>query len=114
MSAAFTLRSLWAAMVGAVWTVSNETMLAYVMIVGAQVMLEVFNFYVKNYAAFNPLVVNGHALTRVQTFEGNVHVFHFFGDGICPKGVAIVHVNVKSMGNQGGNLNPKHFKFFFK
>jgi hypothetical protein len=69
--------------------------------------LEVLNFDVKNHVAFNPLVVKGRALAWVQTFESNGHVFHLFGNGIFPKGVAIALVNVKSMVNQGWNLNPK-------
>ncbi len=68
---------------------------------------EVLNFDVKDYVAFNPLVVKGRPLAWVQTFESNVHVFHFFGNGVCPKGVAIALVNFESMVNRGGNLDPK-------
>ncbi len=57
--------------------------------------------------AFNPLVAKGHALARVQTFKGYAHVFHFFGNGVCPKGVAIALVGFESMVNQGGNFDPK-------
>ncbi len=48
---------------------------------------------VKNHVAFNLLVVKGHALARVQTLKGNAHIFHFFSNGICPKGIAILLVN---------------------
>ncbi len=68
---------------------------------------EVLNFNVKNHVAFNPLVVKGCALAQVQLLKGNVHIFQFFGDGICPKGIAIALVDFKSMVNQGGNLDPK-------
>ena len=68
---------------------------------------EVLNFNVKNHVASNPLVVKGHALARVQTFKGNVHIFYFLGNDICPKGIAIALVNFKSMVNPGGNLDPK-------
>jgi hypothetical protein len=57
--------------------------------------------------AFNPLAVKGHGLAQVQTFKGNVHGFHFFGNGICPKDVAVALVDFESMVNQDGNLNPK-------
>jgi hypothetical protein len=55
--------------------------------------LKVLNFDVENHVAFNPLVVKGRALARVQTFESNAHVFHFFGDGDFPKGIAIALAN---------------------
>jgi hypothetical protein len=74
---------------------------------------EVHNFDVKNHVAFNPLVVKGHALARVQTFESNAHVIHFFGNGVCPKGVAIVLVNFKSMVNEVGTSIP-NFIFFIR
>ncbi len=57
--------------------------------------------------AFNPLVVKGRALARVQTLKGNVHIFHFFSNDVCPKGIAILLVNFESMVNQGGDLDPK-------
>ncbi len=57
--------------------------------------------------SFNPLVVKGRVLARVQTFKCNAHVFHFFGNGVWSKGVAIALVNFKSMVNRGGNRNPK-------
>ncbi len=77
--------------------------------------LEVINFDVKNDVAFNPLVVKGPMLAQVQTFEssGNAHVFHFFGNRVCPKGVAIVLVNFESMVSQGGTSIP-NFMFFFR
>jgi hypothetical protein len=61
----------------------------------------------KNHAAFNPLVVKGCALARVQTLKGNAHIFHFFSNGVCPKGIAILLVDCKGMVNRGGDLNPK-------
>jgi hypothetical protein len=68
---------------------------------------KVLNFDVKNHVAFNPLVAKGRALAQVQTFKGNAHIFHFFGNGIFPKGVVIALVDFKSMVNRGGNLDPK-------
>ena len=68
---------------------------------------EVLNFNVKNHVAFNPLVVKGRTLARVQTLKGDVHIFHFFSNGVCPKGIAIALVNFESMVNQGGYLDPK-------
>ncbi len=70
-------------------------------------LLEVLDFDVKNHVAFNPVVVKGGAFAWVQIFESDGHVFHFFGNGVCLKGVAIALVNFESMVNRGGNLNPK-------
>ncbi len=50
--------------------------------------LKVLHFDAKNHVAFNPLVVKGCTLAWVQAFESNVHIFHFFGNGVCPQGVA--------------------------
>ncbi len=68
---------------------------------------EVLNFNVKNHVAFNPLVVKGRALAWVQTLKGNVHNFHFFSNGVCPKGITILLVDFESMVNRGGYLDPK-------
>jgi hypothetical protein len=68
---------------------------------------EVLNFNAKNHVAFNPLVVKGHALARVQTLKGNSHIFHLFCNSVCPKGIAIALVNFESMVNRGGDLDPK-------
>jgi hypothetical protein len=59
--------------------------------------LEVLNFDVKNHVAFNPLVVKGRALAWVQTFESAR--LHFFGNGVCPQGVAIALVNFEILVN---------------
>jgi hypothetical protein len=60
---------------------------------------ELLNFDVKNHVALNPLVVQGHVHALVQTFESNAHLFHFFGNGVCPKGVAIALIGFESMIN---------------
>ncbi len=57
--------------------------------------------------AFNPLVVKGRTISRGQTLKGNAHIFHFFCNGVCPKGIAIAPVNFESMVDRGGDLNPK-------
>jgi hypothetical protein len=57
--------------------------------------------------AFNPLEVKGRTLAWVQTLKGNAHIFHFFSNGVCPKGIAILLVDCEGMVNRCGDLHPK-------
>ena len=124
MSDTFTCKSFKLARVRVIHTVSQETMLANVVVTGASVMCPPTTsrnfwrrssiFYVKYHVTFHMMETNGDFVPVGKNLERNSQILHFLGDWVRPKGVAVLLIKSVSFHDRSWHLNPKFMRFFRK